>query len=311
MLLRVAVLVAVALLSAGSAAAAGADAGAAPGLVVHGRTAKTASELLLQHVAAVDTAAVHVDASYALTLGQAPGTVLGSATAQQLTDTGSRALTGTVTVAPPDATSCDGVTHAAIWSIALGDGTQTFATVTVAADPTPAQLFVCLGAQRIDSLVLHLAATVLTPPKLAAHPVWEALFSLAGGDQVASVATLAVPDTLTLHGTYQRYKHAIALAGMLREAGAAPAGQRRIVVSVGASQSALAPIGGTGSHPDGSWHGTITNAKHTLFVRAQVTVRDADTTATACAPPTFIAPCGSATAAGYTATSATIRVPVR
>jgi hypothetical protein len=309
MLVRVAFVAALALLGTGSAA--GADATPAPRLVVHGHSAKAASEIALEHLTGVDTALVRIDASYALALGQAPGTVLGSASAQQLVDASSHALNGPVSVAPPDATACDGAAHAAIWSIALGDGTQTVATVTVGVDPAPAQLVLCLGGTQLDSVALHLAATVLTPPKTPAHPVWEALFSLPGGDQLASVATLALPERITIRGAYQRYKHAIALAGTLREAGVAPAVARRVVVSVGTSGSALAPIGSTGSYPDGSWRGTLTNAKHTLYVRAQVVVRDADTTATACAPPTFVAPCGSATAAGYVATSQTIRVQVR
>ncbi|MDX6514546.1 MAG: hypothetical protein QOH73_212 [Gaiellaceae bacterium] len=285
-------------------------AGTEPRLVVHGRTAKAASEVILRHVGAASTALVLVPGGYTLTLGQPAGATVGAASADQLIDGGTRTLSGAVTTAPPGTLACDGVAHAATWSVALGDGTQTLVTLTVAADSAPAQLLVCLSGSQVDRLTLQLAATVLVPPAQPARPVWEALVSLADGSQVASVATLALPAKLTLRATYQRIKHLIAVSGVVLEAGAAAPTSRRVVVSIGKQASTLTTIGATRTKPDGSWRGVITNVKRTLYVQAQAIVPEADTTATACTPPTLTAPCVSATSAGYTASSAVVRVAV-
>jgi hypothetical protein len=280
-----------------------------PRLVVHGRTEKAASEIVLRHVSSVSSALVLVPAGYTLTLAQAPGTALGSASADVLVDGVPKTVTGMVAVAPEGTPSCDGLPHAAVWTLALGDGTQTLATLTLAADTQPMQLSACLAGTQIDRLTLQLAASVLAPPTQPGHPVWEALLSLADGSQVASVATLALPAKLTLKASYQRAKHLVAVAGTVLEAGAA-APQRRVVVSIGSRPTTLTTIGATRSHDDGTWRGVITNVRRTLYVQAQVVVAEADTTATGCTPPTLTAPCVSATTAGYRATSAAVRVVV-
>jgi hypothetical protein len=284
-----------------SAASARADA-TTPRIVVHGRTAKATSEIALQHLEGVDSALVRVDAGYVLTLGQVEGTKLGTVVADK--------LSGALVVAPAGTPACDGVAHAAVWTAALTDGTQTVATLILAADSTPAQLLVCLAGTQLASVKLLLTRAALAPPAKAEQARWEALFSLTGGEPVTSVATLGLPVKLTLRGAYDRRKHQIALSGILLEAGAAPPARRRIVVLTGKTQARLSPIGATGTRPDGSWRGTITNARATLYVQAQAIVSDADTTGSGCTSLVFAAPCVSATAAGYTVTTAIARIQV-
>jgi hypothetical protein len=280
-----------------------------PRLVVHGRTGHAPSEIVLRHIASLSSALVLVPAEYTLTVGQAPGTPVANVSADVLVDGTPKTVAGVLAVAPDGTPSCDGAPHAATWTVALGDTTQTLVTLTLEADSQPVQLIACLAGSGVDRLTLQLTSTVLTPPAHPAHPVWEALLSLADGSQVASVATLALPSKLTLRASYQRPKHLVSLSGTVLEAGVAAA-QRRVVVSIGSRASTLTTIGATKSHDDGTWRGVITNVRRTLFVQAQVVVPETDTTASACAPPTLTAPCVSATAAGYTATSATVRVAV-
>jgi hypothetical protein len=283
---------------------------ATPRLVVHGRVGKVPSEIVLRHVGALASARILVPAAYTLTLGQAPGATLGSAGADQLTDAGTRPLSGVVAVAPEGTLACDGASHAAVWTIQLADAQQVQATVLVAADPAPASLVVCLGGTGVDRLTLQLGATTLSPPGQAARPVWEALLTAPDGTDRSSVATLVIPAKVTLKGVFQRFKHQIAVSGKVLEAGApAPVG-RRVVVSIGNKATTLTAIGATRTHADGTWRGVITNVRRTLFVRAQAILPEEDTTASACTPPTLTAPCVSATAAGYSVTSGTARIVV-
>ena len=280
-----------------------------PQLVVHGRTARATSEIVLRHVATVSSALVLVPAGYTLTLGQPEGTPLGSASADLLVDGVAKLVTGTPTVAPAGTPSCDGaVTRRDLDALARRRDAD-------ARDAHPRGGHGARAGPRVprrvqvDRLTLQLASTVLAPPTQPARPVWEALISQADGSQVASVATLVLPAKLTLRATYQPAKHLIALSGTVLEGGAAAA-QRRVVVSVGAKASTLTTIGATRSHDDGTWRGVITNVKRTLFVQAQVVVPETNTTATACTPPTLTAPCVSATRRATRATSAAVRVAV-
>jgi hypothetical protein len=289
-------------------AAHGAD--ALPRLVVLGRIGKVPSQIVLRNVGATSSVRVLVPAGYALTLGQAAGTAVGSGSADQATDAGTRTIGGVVSVAPDGTAVCDGAAHAAVWSLALVEAKAVVATVVVAADSAPASLLVCTGGTGVTRLTLQLGAAALAPPTQPARPVWEALLSYPDGSQAASVATLAIPAKLSLKASFQRFKHAIALSGRLLEAGAAGPGGRRVVVSIGTQPSTLTSLGATRTKPDATWRGVITNVKRTLYVQAQAISPELDTTGSACTPPTLTAPCVSATVAGYTAVSAIVKVVV-
>jgi hypothetical protein len=302
-------LVALGLLATLAAPAAhGAD--APPRLVVNGRVGKVPSEIVLRHVGGLASSRIVVPGGYTLTLGQAPGTTLGSASADRADGGASRALSGVVAVAPEGTLACDGSSHTAVWTIQLADAQAVQATVLVAADAAPATLLVCIAGTGVERLTLQLAGATLTPPAQAARPVWEALFTTPDGSDAAGVATLVIPAKVTLKGVFQRFKHQISVSGKVLEANAAAPVGRRVVVSIGNKPTTLTTIGATRTHADGSWRGVITNVRRTLYVRAQAVFPEQDTTATGCSPPTLTAPCVSATAAGYSASSGTAKVVV-
>jgi hypothetical protein len=279
----------------------------APRLVVLGRVGHVPSQIVLRDVAATSSVRILIPAGYTLTLGQAPGGPRGPASA---TTTTGEVLGGMVVVAPDGAAACDGAPHTAIWTLPLANATQVVTTVTIAADSSPSSLLVCTGGTNIARLVLQLSPVTLAPPTAPSHPVWEALISYPDGSQAASVSTLAIPTAVTLKGSYQRTKHQIAVSGRVLEGGApAPAG-RRVVVSIGNGPTTLTTLGATRTRANGTWLGVVTNVRKTLYVQAQVVVPEQDTTATACTPPTLTAPCVSATVAGYTATSSTVKIVV-
>jgi hypothetical protein len=281
-----------------------------PRLVVHTKTAKAPGEIVLRQVAGFDRALVRLAAGSTLTLGQAPGGALGTVAAERVSGGAVQKLSGPLVAAAPETAVCDGAAHTAVWTAALSDGAQVVATLVLAADAAPAQILVCLAGAELADAKLQLLPAVLTPPTQPGRAMWEALFSFPNGEQVASAATLALPAKLTQRAAFNRFKRTVTLTGLLQEAGAAPPVSRRVIVLVGAGARALKPLGSTSTRPTGAWSGVITNVKRTLFVQARVTVQDVDVTATACATPSFAAPCVSATEGGFTATTGVLRVTV-
>ena len=276
------------------------------------------------------------------TLGQAPGTQIGTVTAlvnaKAISPDAILPLTGVVQVADGTAaplallaTQCtQTTTHAATWLLVLTAAGQTL-NVPAWVDPTSGaetafgagKIQVCLpspdvpqaaggaafGAKLLD---VKFAVNGIFGASAAPIATWPSVFTpyLPGGatpNPAGTVLALAIQAQPTFAFSAKAGKKSrVAFSGRISAAGIGAAGTS-VVILEGSKKLASTTAGATGSF---SASAKLKKGTHT--VRAKATAPDTDVTAQGCAAAPPGAPtCVSATAAGVTLSSSAVKVKVK
>jgi len=279
----------------------------------------------------------------AATLNQAPGTQIGTVTAQvnakAISPDAILPLTGTVVVANPTdatimaaATACtQSTTHAATWALVLSAAGQTL-QVPAWIDPTVApetafgadKITVCLpspdipqsaGGAAFGAKLLDVNFTVngVFGPSTAPITAWPGVFTpyLTGtatpnpAGTVTALGIAAIPSFSFTAKTHANRR--VTVAGRVSAAGV-PAPNELITVYDGTRR-----IAGTKTSATGTFALTTRLARKGVHsLRAKLTAADTDVTAQGCALVPAGAPtCVSATAAGGTRFSKAVRVRIK
>jgi hypothetical protein len=279
---------------------------------------------------------IYVPAGYSLNTSQGPGTVIGTTSGSVFARDANipLPLSGDVVVAPPDtnAAPCFTGTHTAVWLLRLQVAGQQI-QLPIAVDQTSGtagalgsyQLVTCLapsdvpqgtpgrspnGAQLLEAVFT--VNNIFTVP--AGTSVWKTLTTpYSPGTGVPNAA--GTVETRSIVGTgaisigrkiTSLKKRMLRLTGKVSQAGAAVAGSQVTLLLNGKASKFRARTSAAGNY-------TInlrkTGKKSTTTFQARVTVAERDVTLTGCASPSVPpVPCVSATASGFTAVSARIRV---
>jgi len=285
---------------------------------------------------------IYAPASAPATLTQAPGTPIGTVTAQvnakAISPDAILPLTGIVQVADGTAaplqqaaTQCTGsATHAATWLLVLSAAGQTL-QVPAWVDPTAGaetafgagKLTVCLpspdipqsaggaafGAKLLD---VNFSVDGIFGASTAPLAIWPAIFTpyvpgTATPNPAGTVLALAIESQPTLS-----FAAKVGKAGKVTFSGrisAANIGAPGVAVTIldGSKRVASAKTGATGS-----FSAVAKLKKGTHSVRAKAAAVDTDVTAQGCAAAPAGAPkCVSATAAGVALTSKTVKVKIK
>jgi hypothetical protein len=285
---------------------------------------------------------IYAPAAAPATLGQAPGTQIGTVTAQvnakAISPDAILPLTGVVQVADGTAaplailaTQCtQTTTHAATWLLVLTAAGQTL-NVPAWVDPTSGaetafgagKLQVCLpspdvpqaaGGAAFGAKLLDVKFTVSGIFGASTAPIatWPSVFTpyLPGGatpNPAGTVLALAIQAQPTFAFTAKAAtKGRAAFSGKISAAGVGASGAS-VVILEGSKKLASTKTGATGSF---SASAKLKKGTHT--VRAKATAADRDVTAQGCAVAPPGAPkCVSATAAGGTLSSSAVKVKVK
>jgi hypothetical protein len=288
---------------------------------------------------------IYSPATATATLGQAVGTQIGTVEAQvnakAISPDAILPLTGTVVVADPanpvlaaTATACTGTaTHAAIWNLALTAAGQTI-NVPVFVDATSGaeaalgagKIMVCLGspdtgaacAPTFCSKLLDVNFTVSGIFAASAAPIstWLSTFvpyvpgtaTANPAGHVSAVGVQAIP-AFTFAAKVAKNGR-VAFSGRVT-AGGVPAPGQPVAIYSGSRRLASTKTSATGSYA-----ATAKLRKGSYTLRARLTASDTDVTSQACAlVPAAAVPaigsCVSATAAGATLFSKSVRVRVK
>jgi hypothetical protein len=280
---------------------------------------------------------IYVPTGYSLNTSQGPGTVIGTTSGSVFARDANipLPLSGDVVVAPPNtnAAPCFTGTHTAVWLLRLQVAGQQI-QLPIAVDQTSGtagalgsyQLVTCLAPSDVPqgtpgrspngAQLLEAVFTVNNIfPVPAGTSVWKTLTTpYTPGTGVPNAA--GTVETRSIVGTgaisigkkvTSAKKRTIRLSGKVSQAGAAVAGtQVTLLLNGKASTKLKARTNAVGNY-------TInlrkTGKKSTTTFQARVTVAERDVTSTGCASPSVPpVPCVSATASGFTALSAKIKV---
>ncbi len=287
---------------------------------------------------------------YGISTSQAAGTTIGTvdATAFSRDNSLTLPLSGPVVTADPAApaitagsTMCTGSpTSRAVWIMNLSVAGQTLAIPVYVNDTVgPEQalggfkLSICLpppdvpvgapgrafqGAQLLDAILT--VNGVFTTPTGGGLVKWETLFTpynpgIGTPNKVGTFearAFVPLPITLGIHSSYKKKTATWQLNGRLTEGGLALPTGTSVVVSKGASATALKRATTTKVKADGNW--TVAGKlkpKKTTFFQISAFVGERDYTATGCASPlTPFAPAGCVKAmlSRWTTKSIVVRV---
>jgi hypothetical protein len=279
---------------------------------------------------------IYVPTGYSLNTSQGPGTVIGTTSGSVFARDANipLPLSGDVVVAPPNtnAAPCFTGTHTAVWLLRLQVAGQQI-QLPIAVDQTSGtagalgsyQLVTCLapsdvpqgtpgrspnGAQLLEAVFT--VNNIFTVP--AGTSIWKTLTTpYTPGTGVPNVA--GTVETRSIVGTgaitigkkvTSLKKRMLRLSGKVTQAGAAVAGSQVTLLLNGKASKFRARTNAVGNY-------TInlrkTGRKSTTTFQARVTVAERDVTSTGCATPSVPpVPCVSATASGFTALSARIKV---
>jgi hypothetical protein len=281
--------------------------------------------------------AIYVPTGYSINTSAAPGTNIGTTSgnviARDLASI-SLPLTGDVIVAPPttNAPGCDPVPHIAVWNLALSVAGQNI-NLPVHVDQTAGaeaalgayKLVVCLGAsdtppsapnhspngaQLLDATFT--TNNIFTVP--AGDNVWKAFTTPYGAgtglpNVAGTVETRAIvsPGTITIGKKITSVKkRIIRISGKVSQAGAGVAGAQVSLLLNGKTSVFKARTSASGSY---ALSLRKKGKKSTTTFQARVTVAERDATTVGCASPTQPGvACVSATASGFTAVSAKLKI---
>jgi hypothetical protein len=280
--------------------------------------------------------AIYVPTGYSINTSAAPGTKIGTTSGSVFARDANipLPLSGDVVVVPPttNAPGCDPVPHIAVWNLALSVAGQNI-NLPVHVDQTsgaeaalgPYKLVVCLapadtpqgspgrspnGAQLLEATFT--TNNTFTVP--AGASVWKSFttpYSAGNGvpNAAATVETRAIvsPGTVTIgRKVTSAKKRIIRISGKVSQAGAAVAGAQVSLLLNGKSSVFKARTTASGAY---ALSLRKKGKRSTTTFQARVTVGERDVTSVGCASPSLpgIA-CVSATASGFTAVSAKIRV---
>jgi hypothetical protein len=285
---------------------------------------------------------IYAPAAAPATLGQAPGTPIGTVSAQvnakAISPDAILPLTGIVQVADGTAAAlqtaamaCTGTTtHAATWVLVLTAAGQTL-QVPAWVDPTAGaetafgsgKLTVCLpspdvpqsqGGAAFGAKLLDVNFTVdgIFGASTAPIAIWPSVFTpyvpgTATVNAAGTVLALGIESqpTLTFAAKVSKTRKAT-FSGKISAAGIGTAGVA-VTILDGSKKIASATTVASGSYTASA---KLKKGTHTL--RAKVAAKDTDVTAQGCAAAPAGAPkCVSATAAGVALTSATVKVKVK
>jgi hypothetical protein len=203
---------------------------------------------------------LYIASSYKPTLGQVPGTKIGSVSGGAL-DRGLTApfTSGIVTVADPATyanNSCDSAAHSAIWLATLTSSTTTFKfpifVRTLAHQSTELHWCFARTDPNLAWIAFDLLGVFRAPPSGSA--LWDARFSPLdpqtgaelAGDHVSSLVTVKLPQIIRLSLIYSRRTHVYRLTGSTTENGTGARGSTRLYRSIGDGPFVTtAAIGGT------------------------------------------------------------------
>jgi hypothetical protein len=280
---------------------------------------------------------IYVPTGYVINTDAAPGSKIGTTQGEVFARDLNipLPLAGDVVVAPPstNAPGCATGTHLAVWILDLTVAGQ-HVQLPVHVDPTTGpessigayKMVICLGPAdvpagtpgRSPNGAQLLSATfttsgVFTVPQAPA--VWKTITTpyTAGSpapNAAGTVETRSVigPGSITLRAKVNKKTRRVTLSGVVRQAGVAVSGA---AVRITANNRAVRN-GTVRTKASGAFTLTLrktTRRVVTTFFQARVTAAARDITSTGCASPTQPpVPCVSATAGGFTATSAKIRV---
>ncbi len=290
---------------------------------------------------------IYAPASTPATLGQAPGTQIGTVTAsvnaKAISPDAILPLTGVVQVADPAsptimaaATACtQTTTHAAIWLLVLTAAGQTL-NVPAFVDPTTgpeagfgaAKIVVCLpspdipvaaggaqfGAQLLDVNFTTAGIFAASTAPIAAWPTVFTPYVTLGATPnpagtVTAIGIAAVPSFTFAAKAAKRGKAKTAkvTASGKVTAGGVPAAGQSIAIFSGSRR-----LVSTRTSAAGSFAAALRLKKGSYSLRAKLTAADTDVTSQGCALVPAGAPaCVSATAAGGVVFSKTVKVKIK
>jgi hypothetical protein len=279
---------------------------------------------------------IYVPTGYSLNTSQGPGTVIGTTSGSVFARDANipLPLSGDVVVAPPNtnAAPCFTGTHTAVWLLRLQVAGQQI-QLPIAVDQTSGtagalgsyQLVTCLapadvpqgtpgrspnGAQLLEAVFT--VNNIFTVP--AGTSVWKALTTpYAPGTGVPNVA--GTVETRSIVGTgaisigkklISAKKRLLRISGNVSQSGAAVAGAQVSLLLNGKVSRFKARTNAAGNY---TLNLRKTGKKSTTTFQARVTVAERDVTSTGCASPSVPpVPCVNATASGFTAVSAKIKI---
>jgi hypothetical protein len=288
---------------------------------------------------------IFVPTGYTVTLGQAPGTKIGTVTATAFSHDNNLTLPleGTVTTDDPakhTKDACSPITNAAVWNLNLSVAGSSL-TVPLYVNPTSGAsaalgayvLKTCFsppdvppgtpgraafGAQLLDAKFS--VDGVFKTPASAGLLRWESLFTPynKGNGTVNAAGTfearalVGLPVTLGLKVKYSKRTKKYVASGNLAEGGQPVAGAK-VNLSRGSSATKLTKVATLTTSAAGAWTAAgRLRGKRPFFFRAAAAVAERDATATGCQSPlpATVAPAGcvSATLGPWAVTSSTIRV---
>lgn len=290
--------------------------------------------------------AMYAPQGTSITLGQAPGTVVGTPGVRL--EAGGTTLAynprrGGLVVADPSSyanQACAPGVHAAVWLLQASPtkdyGAGPLPDVPVALPiyvdriaPTQANLFssyelqACFsGAGWPSDAVVRRISLNFSPGVVTEQPAqpgtfdWRGVFTTAGAaGTVESRAILRLPVALTLKGVYTRGKRAVAVTGTLAQGGE-PVGGDAVVVwygsKLGEGWSGIAAAKRSIVHTTSAGRISLTiAATRPTYVRASLTTQSmVYVDSTGCAGPSLATGgCLTATTSGFTLLSALVRVP--
>jgi L,D-transpeptidase catalytic domain/Putative peptidoglycan binding domain len=256
---------------------------------------------------------------FTASLGQAPGTPVGSASAKLRLGGSEVEVAGALVAGDPAGAACEASGHDAIWR--LGDPGELLVAVDAVA-PSDAdggrasyRLEACSGQSGLlASLELRLEDVVTNPHEIGEY-VWRAVAvpADAAGAPVADAAvesrsTQLLPVQLTLHGSFDRAGGVAILTGALTAAGR-PLSGVDVTFAAGQSGSSLVRAGSVATGSQGKFHERRPLSQTTVFGASAETPARVDPRG--CPDPIAAGGCVSATLAPVSVTSArvVVRVP--
>jgi hypothetical protein len=313
-------------------------------MVLAGSDSTTIQVSIPQTTDGIAAVNIYVPSGYGATLGQAPGTSIGTVDATALAHDGGLTLplSGPVTTEDPakhTSDACSPGTNAAVWNMNLSVAGQTL-VVPIYVNPTagPAaalgayNLRICLppwdvpvgtpgrafnGAQLLEAKFT--VNKILTTPTGAGVLKWETLFTpytpgkgtLNAAGTFEARAFVPIPILLGARVSYAKKTNTWTLSGTATEGGL-PLSGLTVKIARGLSATKLTAKSSAKTEASGNWSasGKLTPKKTTYF-QASASIAERDYTATGCQNPlTPFAPAGcvTATLSPWSAKSAVIRL---
>lgn len=251
------------------------------------------------------------------TLGQAPGTELGSGKGSVRAGGADAEAAGTLLAADPASSACAPAGHDAVWRV-QGPSASLELAVDRIAPGAPEASFASYriapcGDALVRSLELRLQGAFRYPPAAGAY-VWRAIATPvdASGAPIAASATEhrsteLVPARVSLRASLDRAAGRARLSGTV-SAGGRPLAGVRVALAAGASASSLVAAGHATTGARGRFELQRPVTRATTFRASVDTPARADPAG--CADPLAPGGCVSATLAPISATSEPVRVRV-